>query len=79
LKQSVSPATVNREVALMKHVFNMVEHWQLFFGRNPVRGVKSLQEDNLQFRFLSEGEEVDLENAAIKVLVRKNRACWKSR
>jgi integrase len=108
LKQSASPATVNREVALLKHMFNMAEHWQLFFGRNPVRGVKFLEEDNLQIRSLSEGEEekllqycspylqdlvtfaintglrlgeilnlrweeVDLENAAIKMLVRKNR------
>src|ERR1017187_3299976 len=108
LKQSASPATVNREVALLKHMFNMAEHWQLFFGRNPVRGVKFLEEDNLQVRSLSEAdeenllqccspylkdlvtfaintglrlgevlnlrwEEVDLEYAAIKMLVRKNR------
>jgi integrase len=108
LNQSASPATVNREVALLKHMFNMAEHWQLFFGRNPVRGVKFLEEDNLQIRSLSEAdeenllqccspylqdlvtfaintglrlgeilnlrwEEVDLENAAIKMLVRKNR------
>ena len=108
LKQSASPATVNREVALLKHMFNLAEHWQLFFGRNPVRGVKFLEEDNLQIRFLSETqekellqccspylqdlvtfaintglrlgeilnlkwEEVDLDNAAIKMLVRKNR------
>jgi integrase len=108
LQQSASPATVNREVALLKHMFNMAEHWQLFFGRNPVRGVKFLEEDNLQIRSLSEAEqekllqccspylqdlvtfaintglrlgeilnlrweEVDLENAVIKMLVRKNR------
>jgi len=108
LKQSASPATVNREVALLKHMFNLAEHWKLFFGRNPVRGVKFLQEDNVQIRSLSEAEEekllqccspylqdlvtfaintglrlgeilnlrweeVDLENAAIKILVRKNR------
>jgi integrase len=108
LKQSASPATVNRELAVLKHMFNMAEHWQLFFGRNPVRGVKFLEEDKLQSRSLSEAEEeellqccspylgdlvtfaintglrlgeilnlrweeVDLENAAIKMLVRKNR------
>jgi len=108
LKQSVSPATVNREVALLKHLFNMAEVWQLFCGRNPVRGVKFLEEDNLQVRSLSEAEEeqllqccspylqdmvtfaintglrlgeilnlrweeVDLEHAVIKMLVRKNR------
>ena len=108
LKQSASPATVNREMALLKHMFNLAGHWQLFFGKNPVRGVKFLQEDNLQIRSLSEVEEgkllqccspylqdlvtfaintglrlgeilnlkwkeVDLENAAIKLLVRKNQ------
>ena len=108
LKQSASPATVNREVALLKHMFNVAEHWQLFFGRNPVSGVKFLEEDNLQIRALSEEEEekllqfcspylqdlvvfaintglrlgeilnlrweeVDLEYAVIKMLVRKNR------
>lgn len=108
LKQSASPATVNREVALLKHMFNVADHWQLFYGRNPVRGVKFLEEDNLQIRSLSEAEEerllqccssylqdlvrfaintglrlgeilnlkweeVDLEHAVIKMLVRKNR------
>jgi len=108
LKQSASPATVNREVALLKHLFNMAEVWQLFCGRNPVRGVKFLEEDNLQVRSLSEAEEeqllqccspylqdmvtfaintglrlgeilnlrweeVDLEHAVIKMLVRKSR------
>ncbi|MGO9230216.1 MAG: hypothetical protein ACLQKA_13555 [Bryobacteraceae bacterium] len=60
LKQSASPATVNREVALLKHLFNMAEVWQLFCGRNPVRGVKFLEEDNLQVRSLSEAEEEKL-------------------
>jgi len=60
LKESVSPATVNREVALLKHMFNLAEHWQLFFGRNPVKGVKFLDEDNLQTRSLSEAEEEKL-------------------
>jgi len=60
LKQTASPATVNREVALLKHLFNMAEVWQLFCGRNPVRGVKFLEEDNLQARSLSEAEEEKL-------------------
>jgi len=62
LKQSVSPATVNREVALLKHLFNMADQWQLYFGRNPVKGVKFLQEDNLQIRCLSDAEEERLLN-----------------
>jgi integrase len=58
--QSVSPATVNREIALLKHLFNMAERWGLYRGRNPVRDVKFLAEDNLQFRFLSGAEEETL-------------------
>jgi integrase len=53
----VSPATVNRELALLKHMFNMAEQWSLFQGRNPVKAVKFLPEDNLQFRALTEAEE----------------------
>lgn len=53
----VSPATVNRETALLKHMFNMAERWRLYHGSNPVRLVKFLPEDNLQFRTLGEDEE----------------------
>src|ERR1043166_6176543 len=40
----VSPATVNREVALLKHLFNLAERWGAFCGKNPVRLVKFLDE-----------------------------------
>ena len=55
--RSVSPATVNRELALLKHMFNLAERWQLHQGTNPVRLVPFLREDNLKFRTLSEAEE----------------------
>jgi integrase len=58
--QEVSPATVNRETALLKHMFNMAERWGLYHGANPVRWVKFLPENNLQFRTLSEEEEQQL-------------------
>ncbi len=58
--QEVSPATVNRETALLKHMFNMAERWGLYRGANPVRWVKFLPENNLQFRTLSEDEEQQL-------------------
>jgi integrase len=38
-------------------MFNMAERWGLYQGTNPVRWVKFLPEDNLQFRTLSEDEE----------------------
>ncbi len=55
--RSVSPSTVNRELAMLKHMFNLAERWQLHQGANPVRLVPFLREDNLKFRTLSEAEE----------------------
>ena len=104
----VSPATVNREIALLKHIYNLADTWGLYSGKNPLKGVKFLAENNEMLRVLSEQEEakllsccspylqdlvtfaintgfrlgeilnlkwkeLDLENATIKVLVKKNR------
>src|SRR5262245_26229245 len=53
----VSPATVNREVALLKHMFNLAERWGAFRGINPVRMVKFFDEDNDVLRVLSVEEQ----------------------
>jgi integrase len=58
--QKVAPATVNRETALLKHMFNMAERWGMHHGRNPVRLVKFLPENNLQFQTVSEDDETRL-------------------
>lgn len=55
--RQVSPATVNRETALLKHMFNMAERWEMYHGANPVRWVKFLPGKNLQFHTLSEDDE----------------------
>jgi integrase len=55
--REVSPATVNRELALLKHMLNLAERWNFRQGSNPVRLVKFLAEDNLQFQTLSEEAE----------------------
>jgi integrase len=52
-----SPGTTNREVALLKHMFNMAERWGQHQGTNPVRMVRFLPENNLRFRTLSDDEE----------------------
>ena len=54
---AVAPATSNREMALLKHMFNMAERWDLYQGRNPVRLVRFLPEDNFRLDTLSEEEE----------------------
>ncbi len=55
--REVSPATSNREMALLKHMFNMAERWGQHQGTNPVRLVKFLPEDNLRVETVSESEE----------------------
>jgi integrase len=55
--REVCPATVNRETALLKHMLNMAGRWNLYRGANPVRSVKFLSEDNLQFHTLSQEAE----------------------
>jgi hypothetical protein len=56
-KKEVSGATVNRELALLKHMFNLAIDWDLYLGSNPVKRVKFFQELNIGFRTLSEDEE----------------------
>lgn len=53
----VSPATVNREVALLKHLFNLAAKWGSFQGKNPVLLVKFFDEDNDVLRVLSPEEQ----------------------
>jgi integrase len=55
--RKVCPATVNRELALLKHMLNLAERWDLKRAPNPVRMVKFLAEDNLQFQTLSDEDE----------------------
>jgi integrase len=61
--REVAPATVNRETALLKHLFFQAEKWGLNTG-NPVRLVRFLVEDNLKCETLSPEEEAALLLAA---------------
>lgn len=60
--EAVSPATVNRELAGLKRLFNVAEQWGLFRGRNPVKDVRFLDENNLKLRTLSDEEEAALQD-----------------
>lgn len=53
------PATVNREIALLKTMFNLAIRWG-YADKNPVLGLKMLREDNLTQRVLSPEEEARL-------------------
>jgi len=59
-RESVSGATVNRELALLKRMFNLAIAWDLFLDFNPVRKVKFFREFNTGLRVLSPEEEEEL-------------------
>jgi len=60
LKSGVQKSTTNRELALLKKMFNLAIDWG-FAATNPVLKVKLFSErDNLKERVLSEEEEVRL-------------------
>lgn len=64
-RAAVSGSTVNRELALLKRMFNLAINWDLFLNLNPVRRVKFFREFNIRSRVLSlEEEEKLLQNAA---------------
>ena len=51
-KVTVSPASVNRELACLRHMFTKAIEWGLI-NHNPAKKVKSLKEKNKRLRFLS--------------------------
>jgi integrase len=59
-RREVSGATVNRELALLKHMFNLAIDWDLYSGSNPFRKVKFFREVNTGFRVLKPDEETRL-------------------
>ena len=50
----------NRELAVLKNVFNRCREWKLFEGDNPVVSVKMLKEPRRRLRFLEREEEARL-------------------
>lgn len=64
-KAKVSGSTVNRELALLKRMFNLAITWDLFLDLNPFRKVKFFREINFGTRVVNaEEEEKLLRNAA---------------
>jgi len=53
----VAPATVNRELEVLRHLFNLAERWKSFFGKNPVSQAKLLPLNNQKERILTHEEE----------------------
>ncbi len=58
--KKVKPATVNRDLACLSHLFNFAKRQKRFFGENPVSISKLLTEHNQIERILSKEEEARL-------------------
>src|SRR4030066_516011 len=66
--EGAKPATVNRELAVIKHLFNLASKWHKFFGDNPVSRSGALEVQNLVERILTPEEEHRLLEASPKYL-----------
>lgn len=56
--QSVGKSTVNKNVAILRAMFNKAIEWKLFEGKNPVSGIKFYKLENKRLRYL-EKEEIN--------------------
>lgn len=63
----VSNATVNREVACLKHIFTIAIEWAIV-QKNPGKKVKLLRERNTRLRYLDEKEMRGLHDACAEHL-----------
>lgn len=66
--KEVSPATVNRSLSVLRHLFNLAKRWKKFFGENPVSIAGLLEENNLIERILAPEEQERLIEASISYL-----------
>lgn len=57
LKEGAAPATVDRELASLRHLFNLADRWGRFFGKNPVSRAGLLHPNNQKERTLKPEEE----------------------
>jgi len=62
--KDVKPATVNRELANLSHLFNYAKRQKKFFGENPVSESRLLPENNQTEKILTKVEELKLLNVS---------------
>ncbi|MDA2920583.1 site-specific integrase [Desulfobacterota bacterium AH_259_B03_O07] len=60
----VKPATVNRELEVLRNLFYLAKRWKEFYGENPVSESGLLSVNNQKERILSREEEQQLLNAS---------------
>jgi integrase len=56
----VAPATVNRELSVLRHLFNIAKRWKKFFSENPVSESGLISINNQKERILTYEEEEKL-------------------
>jgi len=59
----VKPATINRELACLKHMFSLAKKWKMA-DENPVKEVQFFQEQQIEMRILTRDEIDRLVNCA---------------
>lgn len=64
LGEGKKPATVNRELSCLRSLINVAIKREVYSGRNPVSGMKFLEENNQIERILTLEEEVRLLNSS---------------
>jgi len=57
LKEKAAPATVDRELSVLRHLINLAERWNRFFGKNPVSIARLLNPNTQKERTLTHEEE----------------------
>jgi integrase len=57
LKENAAPATVDRELSALRHLINLAERWNRFFGKNPVSIARLLNPNTQKERTLKHEEE----------------------
>jgi integrase len=68
----IKPATVNREMALLKHVLTKAVEWSII-EHNPAKGIKLSKENNRRLRYLTPDEcELLLNSCPVTKLRRKD-------
>jgi integrase len=65
--EKVSPSTVNREIACLRHMLNKAKDWR-YIKSNPISGMKMLKEPPGRLRFLNEEEIEKLLDASLPYL-----------
>ena len=55
--KKVKPSSVNKDLTMLKSMFNRANEWHVLNGHNPTKDVKKLKENNERCRWLTEEEQ----------------------